>query len=112
MFDNFDSSEVFICFLMKQSLIYFSYRHAIYIKSGRNRTNCSRECRFLYFITFVLEPMRTFPWLPSRLYALYSEHRCRPRSQRLICGLTRDTIGIYSVERETGEMVIARNETR
>lgn len=50
--------------------------------------------------------------LLSRLYALYSEHHCRARSQRLICGLTRDTIGIYSAERETGEMVIARNETR
>lgn len=48
----------------------------------------------------------------SRLYALYSEHQCKPRSQRLICGLTRDTIGIYSAERETGEMVIACNETR
>lgn len=45
----------------------------------------------------------------SRLYALYSERQnCGPRSQRLICGLTRDTIRIYSAERETGEMVIAR----
>lgn len=112
-FDNLDGSEVHLfAFFFKQSLICFSYGpRASHAKCGRDGANCSRERRFPYFITFVPEPAWTALSWPCTPFTA-SAGAAGSRSQRLICGLTRDTIGIYSAERETGEMVIARNETR